>query len=117
MEMGGGGAAAREDKRVERPQACIHQVDLLFETRDLGGCNAQGAPPAFRRGQVGAEIEQIVLDAVQHRVRFGIGMQPGQADRCVRLVDRVPKAATRSACFGTREPSPSEVSPWSPPRV
>jgi hypothetical protein len=39
------------------------------------------------RGEIGAEIEQFVLDARQHRPRLAAGMEQGDADHAVRLVD------------------------------
>ena len=71
--------------------ARVHRVDLGFEPLHLRGDDAQrssAALAALGRAQIGAEIEQIVLDARQHRVGLGIGMEPRQADRGVGLVDR-----------------------------
>src|SRR5437660_335764 len=53
---------------------------------------ALSSPAVLRRAEVGAEIEQIVLDARQHCIRIGIRrrthMQPRQTDRGIGLVDR-----------------------------
>ncbi len=71
-------------------RARVHRVDFVFETLDLGGRNAQcagAAPAALGRAQIGAEIEQIVLDMTEHRVGFGVDMKSGDADRGVGLVD------------------------------
>ena len=40
------------------------------------------------RAQIGAEVEQVVLDARQHRVGVAAGVQPRDADGGVGFVDR-----------------------------
>ena len=97
MQIGRRRRPARQDERVERPEPGIHPVDLAFEPRHLRRNNAQcplprRAPAVFRGAEVGAEIEQIVLDARQHCIRIGIRrrthMQPRQPDRGIGLIDR-----------------------------
>src|SRR5215831_18076512 len=71
MEMRGDRGPTRQDERVERSQCRVHRVDLVLEAFDLRGGDAQrsGAAPAlFGRAQVGAEIEEVVLDAVEHLI-------------------------------------------------
>ena len=79
----------------ERAQHRVDRVDFSFEAFDLGGQNAQRAgtaPAVLGRAQIGAEVEQIVLDTAEHRLGIGVGpgldMQAGDADRGVGLVDR-----------------------------
>ncbi len=83
----------------ERAQRCVHCIDLALEALDLGGEDAEragAAPVLFRGAQIGAEVEQIVLDPPEHRVGLGIGpgvhpsvhMEAGEADRGVGFVDR-----------------------------
>ena len=78
----------------ERAQHRVDRVDFSFQAFDLGSQNAQRAgtaPAVFGRAQIGAEVEQIVLDTAEHRrgirVGPGIDMEPGDADRGVGLVD------------------------------
>src|SRR5712691_1939727 len=95
MEVGGSGAAAGQDERIERTQGGIHLVDLALEPRDLRRDDAQcprrlvpwRAPPLFRRAQIGAQIEQIVLDARQHLIGLAVGMKPRQSDSGIGFVD------------------------------
>ena len=119
MQIGGRRRAARQHERGQRLQLGVHRVDLALEPLDLGsrmrsafGIGEVAAGPA----QIGAEIEQVVLDPGQHRVGLAVGVQAGQADRGVGLVDRAVGGDARRM-LGTRVPSPSEVRPWSPPRV
>ena len=91
VEEGRGGPAARQDEGVERLQRRVHGVDLGLEPGHLARLDAQrvrvvgiGAGAA----EVGAEVEQIVLDPRQHRVGGGLGVQAREADRGVGLVDR-----------------------------
>ena len=67
------------------------RVDLALEPLDLG--RSRPAAPwlvgiAAGPAQIGAEVEQVVLDPRQHRVRLVRRVQPGQPDRGVGLVDR-----------------------------
>src|SRR5271165_3603584 len=90
MEVGGGRRPARQDKRVERPQRRVYRVDLAFEALDLGRGDAQCSSRAsalFRGAQVGAEVEEVVLNAAEHFVCRRIGMQPGDSDRRICFVD------------------------------
>ena len=75
----------------ERGERRVHRVDLGFEALHLRGNDSQGArgaAAALGRAQIRAEIEEIVLDARQHRIGVGGGMEPRQSDRRVGLVDR-----------------------------
>src|SRR5215471_17175989 len=68
MEIRGRRRTAGQDKRVERPQRRIHRVDLALEALDLGCNNPQRtgrAAAALRGAQIGAEVEEVVLDAVE----------------------------------------------------
>ena len=76
MQPGRGLAAARQDEGFERLELGIHGVDLVLQAFDLRGDDTQrllaALALALGRAQVGAEIEQIVLDAGQHGVGFGM---------------------------------------------
>ena len=97
----------------------VHRVDLALQPLDLGVDDAQGAfrlAPVLGRAEVGAEIEQVVLDARQHGVGLALRVQPGDADDAVGLVDGAVGGDAQVVLRDAR-PSPSEVSPLSPPRV
>ena len=74
--------------------------------------------PAVVRGerhrQVGAEVEQLVLHA-RRGARREQRPTPTRSASSARRRRRTPRISGSS--FDTREPSPSEVSPASPPRV
>ena len=79
--------APGENKRGQRRQFGIEGIDVAFKPLDLARQHPQALrlAVALGHGEVGAEIEQIVLDAPQHRIQFGrIGqMHPHNADRGV----------------------------------
>ena len=74
----------------ERRQSRVHRIDLAFKTLGLRRDDAQrsGAPSAiFRRAQIGAEVEEVVLNAAEHLVGRRIGVKPRDPDGRVGLVD------------------------------
>src|SRR5690606_11964658 len=98
MEVGCEHGAAGQDEAVERRDGRVHLVDLCLEARDLRFDDAQRLPAeilvALGRGEIGAEIEEVVLDAAEHGVEIGIagGVQAGDAEGGVGLVDCTPPA-------------------------
>ena len=81
-------AAAGQDEGLERREARIDAVDLAFEPDDLLVGDAQPAVAGLAgRAQIGADVEQVVLDPRQRGVDIGRRRQPRQADRGIRLVD------------------------------
>ena len=75
----------------------------MFETLDLRRHNAQptsAAPAAFRRAQIGAEIEEIVLNTAEYVVSLSVGVKPSDTDSGIGLVDGA-VAATRNEYLGT----------------
>src|SRR5215469_7571665 len=90
VEVGGRGRPARQNERIERPQRSVHRVDLALEALDLRSDDTQGprtTATLFGGAQIGAEVEQVILDAVEHLVGCRIGVEPGDPDRCIGLVD------------------------------
>ncbi len=79
MQGGGGGRSAGQDERIERRKIGVELVDRRLELIDLAHDDAQRRTRRlltfdrlrFWRAEIGAEIEQIVLDAFQHRVDQG----------------------------------------------
>ena len=69
--------------------------------------------------EIGAEIEEVVLDAREHGIERGMAasrMEPRQADRGVGLIERAVGLDTEIV-FRPRRPEPSAVVPSSPVRV
>jgi hypothetical protein len=69
----------------------FHRVDLALEPLDLAGMMrsviSDGAKSSPGGGEIGAQIEHLVLDAGQHRaVALAGDMEQGHPDRAVRLV-------------------------------
>ena len=57
-----------QDEAPQRLQRRVHGVDFLLEPLNLPGDDAQGMVleiGAVRCGEVGAEVEQLVLDGAQ----------------------------------------------------
>ena len=79
-------AAAGQDEGVERLKLGVHGVDLVLEPLDLRGHDAQrllaALALAFGRAEIGAEVEQVVLDAAQHGV--GIRRSASSPAPCAR---------------------------------
>jgi hypothetical protein len=96
MELGRRGAAAGQDEAPKRLQILVHPVDLALEPFDLAGLDAQRALDSVRSGEVGAEIEQFVLDSAEHRLGlFAPDGEQSDADRAVRLVDVADRGEAR----------------------
>ena len=77
-------------KDFERPERDVQTIDLLLQALDLGRLHAQRVcciRIVTRAAQVGSEVEQIVLDPRQHRIRSRIGVQSRQPDDGIGLVD------------------------------
>src|SRR5690606_5072233 len=80
---------------AQRAQPLVDGVDIGFEPLDLLLDDAQRLVAQLLagvgRGKLGAEVEQIVLDAAEHRVEFRmrvLRVQPRQPDAGIGLVDR-----------------------------
>ena len=71
----------------------VHAVDLTLEAFRLRVRDAQRLIMqrllAGRRREIGAEIEQVVLDTAEHGVELGIraGVEAGETDAGIGLVD------------------------------
>ncbi len=88
MELRGAARAAGEDEAAQVLQILIHPVDLALEPIDLRGHDAQRALYPFGGGEIGAEIEQFVLDAAEHGPRRLVpDRRQSGADRRIRLID------------------------------
>ena len=72
MQRRGGRRAARQHEGAQGRQLGVQLVDLVLQALDLGLADAQAfalrLALAFGRGEIGAEIEQIVLDPRQHGI-------------------------------------------------
>ena len=91
MQMRRRRGPARQNERRQGGQRGVHSVDFGFQARGLARGDPQGAgaaAPARGHAQVRAEVEQVVLDARQHRVGVARKMQAREANRRVRFVHR-----------------------------
>ena len=86
--------AARQHEGIERRQGFVERIDLGLQPRHLAGLDAQLSVAGVRawRRNVGAQIEQVVLDARQNLFESGIAgrrgrMDGGKADDRAGLVD------------------------------
>ena len=80
--------------RARCRKLAVESVDLAFQPRDLGVGHFEPTARVLglvREAEIGAEIEQIVLNAREHGVEDGMtlsGMEARNADRRVGLVER-----------------------------
>ena len=87
-------AATRQDERAQRIEIGVQLVDLHLQPGHLCGDDPQwfvGQRLArIGRGKVGAKVEQVVLDAHQHRVERSevLRILACQPDKGIGLVDR-----------------------------
>jgi len=97
MEVGGRGRSRRQHEGAQRREVRVEPVDVGLQPRDLRLDDAQRfvaqGLAAIGRAEIGAEIEQIVLNPQQHGIEFrqrGIGRcrEARDADRAVGFVDR-----------------------------
>ena len=83
--------AAGQDEGGERGEIGVHGVDLPFQPRHLRFDDAQPlAAGLVGRGEVGTEVEEVVLDAAEHGVepvRQRRLVQTGESDMGVEFVD------------------------------
>jgi hypothetical protein len=72
VQIGRGRVASRQHEGAQRSKFAIEGIDLALETDNLRPDDAQGGPGllAFilREAEVGADIEQLVLNAGEHGV-------------------------------------------------
>ena len=99
MQPRRGLAAAGKDEAAQRLELVVGEVDPRLEPFDLcrhdpqdhfGRGEVVAANAAQGRGEIGAEIEQVVLDPCEmgDRVFAELGLLDRPADRRVGLVDR-----------------------------
>ena len=100
------GAPPGRMKLVSGASATVHRVDLALEPRDLRGRDAQRARRILAgRRDVGAEIEQVVLDARQRRVRLVLGRASAATPIALFASSTSPIAAISATALDTRDPS------------
>ena len=68
-------------------QVGVQPVDFGLQAGHLIVGDPQCRRITFRRGQIGAEIEQVVLNPAKHLVGVTLAMKPCQTDYRIRLVD------------------------------
>lgn len=121
VESGGGRRAAWQNEGLQRRQVRVEGVDLPLEAFDLDGQDAQGlwrAVLSRRRGEIGAEVEKVVLNASEDRIeRLVAGrFQTSEANDGVEFVDIAIGRNARLALL-TVSPLASRVVPELPVRV
>ena len=89
MDAGGGLAPAREDEALQVGQRLVQLVAVALEPVHHRACDAQPlVGPAPRHREVGAEVEQLVLDARERRPQLARQVAgENDADLRVELVD------------------------------
>jgi hypothetical protein len=98
LEEAADAPAAGEDEGLQRLQVLLALVDQLLERRHLGGADSEHAlvGGVGRRGQLAAQVEELVLESSEHAVQPGGGIallpplggeDAGQPDDGVQLVD------------------------------
>ena len=108
-------------KLVSGAESRVHRVDLALEPRRPGPDDAQRhrrREILAGRGEIGAEIEQFVLDARRaSRARRSSPSAASATPIALFASSTSPIAAMRGSALDTREPSTSPVVPASPVRV
>ncbi len=66
------------------------------------GTIAKVALALSRHAEIGAQVEQIVLDAGQHGVGIAFGIHPGHADGAAEVSSTAPMASMRGEDLPTR---------------
>ena len=112
---------AREDERAQRLEALVRLVAEPLEPRHLlrGDPRALALRVLERHGQVGAEVEELVLDPLEPRGRNSSGTPRASATPSSAFSSSTVAVGLdpRRSAFETRCPSPRLVWPASPPRV
>src|SRR5438270_7125188 len=82
------GGTARQDEAGERFERRVHRVDLALQPFNLARDDAQRAVDLSGSGNVGAEIEEVVLDSQQPvRELARTNRSNRNADRGIGFVD------------------------------
>jgi hypothetical protein len=90
MQRRSGRRSAGQHERGERGERGVERVDLLLDPLDLRGADAQTlAAGGLGGGDIGTKVEEIVLDAGEHRLHGAErhAVQTRQPDGGVGLVD------------------------------
>jgi hypothetical protein len=100
VEGSGPAAASGQDEAAQGLQLLVHPIDLALEAGDLLRRHPQDhlarGEILAGGGKVGAEIEQFVLDAAEHRaMRLVADVEQRHADRAVGLVDIADRGGAR----------------------
>jgi len=117
VNEGHGHRPSRQDEAGEGRERLVHRVNFFLKAHDLALDDPQRTFDRFRRRQVGAKVEQLVLDGAEL-----IGDLPGEraaiaAPMAALASSTSPIAAIRAEDLDTRLPSTSPALPPSPVRV
>ena len=101
MQIGGGRRATRQHEGVQGLKPSVQVIDVALETFDLAREHAQALRLAFAlgHGEIGAEIEQVVLNEPQHRIELGRLRQvkPDDAGKKYVVIGELRRAGERIA--------------------
>ena len=118
VQGGCGLRPAREDEALELGKLGVEAVAVLLEPVDERLLDPQAPLDLARDGEVGADVEELVLDALERLARSSSRSSPASTTPSAAFSSSTaPNATMRASSFETRDPSPSDVSPASPPRV
>ena len=99
VQAGCGRGAAGEDEALELWEVCVEPVAVLLEVIDEPLLDPQPALDLSRDGEVGAEVEQLVLDPLERRAER-VGSSPASTTPSAALSSStVPKATIRPSSF------------------
>ena len=96
MQLGGRAGASGQHERAQWREVLVELVDLIFQPHRLGFDHPQARmlgrflAVALGHAQIGAKIEQVILDARQHvadRGRRRAQVQPRDANDRIGLID------------------------------
>ena len=109
---------AREHEAPELGEVGVEPVTVLLEPVDHRLLDAKPALDSGRDGEICADVEELVLDALEDPTQLARNVADQTPGRELAFSSStVPNASMRPSSFETRDPSPSDVSPSSPPRV
>ena len=87
VQVGGGRGSAGQDEGIERREFLVHAVDFGLQPVDLRLGNAQSTLQP-RTAQIRPQVEQIVLNARQHRILDCLGRTHATASEALDALIR-----------------------------
>ncbi len=90
VQTGRRGCPAGQNEALQHRQVGVEVIAELLEAIDVGLLDAEPVADAEWDRQVGADVEEVVLDALERRVELlgQAGVRQHNAERRIQLVDR-----------------------------